>query len=213
MFKEDFLAKACALEILDDTFLAHLARDDAGLRNQISKWARSGVLVRLAKGKYLLGEKYRKAHVSRERLAFLLYPDSYVSRMTVLIQNRMVPEAYFGKIIRCVSLHKTRKIENLFGSFDYCSTKKELYRGFRTLKDENGMPYSCATPTKALLDHLYFDAPRANPSADYFEHSLRLQNVVKIKVQELRDFRKRYPARFRPWFDAILSYRKEHSGD
>ena len=209
MYKSEFLSRTRHLDIIDETALSLFARDDKGLYNQVSKWARDGFLERISKGRYVLSRKEFGQRISNEALSGRIVLESYVSTLSVLALEMMVPEAATGFAVSCVTCRKPRRFESTVGSFVYRHIKEQAYGGFAVQRDEFDKAYRQATPTKAVLDLLYLDAQKIPPCRDYLEKGLRLQRPEKLSVRELKSYRGVYSKRIDHWIDVLAAFRKE----
>ena len=79
-------------EILDYQTLIDVLKDLSSPRDKITDLLRQGVLVRVKKGLYVFGDKYRRYPYSKELLANLVYGPSYVSLDYALDYYGIIPE-------------------------------------------------------------------------------------------------------------------------
>ncbi len=79
-------------DVLDYQQLVSCLQGYAKPRDRISSLLAVGSLIRLRKGLYVLDERYRRATVSREYLANLIYGLSYVSLDYALSYYGLIPE-------------------------------------------------------------------------------------------------------------------------
>lgn len=208
MLKAEFIAKTQHLDLIDDTALAFLARNDAGFYNQISQWAREGLLERISKGRYILSRKQFGQRISNEALACRIVACSYVSMSSVLATEMMIPESYTGRVVTSVTWRKPRHFESSAGTFLFRHIKQSGFSGFETRKDEYGKPFKRATATKALLDLLYLDTKKVIPSTDYLDRGLRLQKLEKISVNGLRSYQGVFSKKLDRWIELIMDLRR-----
>ena len=61
-------------------------------RDKITNLLRQGGIIRVKKGIYVFGERYRRRPFSRELLANMIYGPSYVSLETALHYYGLIPE-------------------------------------------------------------------------------------------------------------------------
>ncbi len=117
---------------------------------QLSRWEKRGELVRLKRGIYKLADR----EVEEMVVASVMYRPSYVSLETALHYQGVIPEVV--NMITSVTTITSKEFENQMGVFVYSKLKKELYFGFKKVKDsKSGMYYQIAEPEKALLDWIY----------------------------------------------------------
>lgn len=161
------------------------------MRNQLLRWRKKGLVVRLRKGLYLLSKEERTTFASKELIAENLYQPSYISLEAALSYYKLIPEKVVP--ITSVTTRKTKTFQNEEGLFIYRHLKKNAYFGFRLERDEYGFPYFLAEPEKALLDYLYLNlgSIKADDS-HYFSTSLRLQNKSSLNKSKFMRYAKRY---------------------
>ena len=167
------------------------AADPQVMRNQLLRWKKRGLVVRLRKGIYSLSREERRTALSRELIAANLYQPSYISLESALSYYKLIPEKVVA--VTSVTTRKTKSFENEEGLFLYRQLKKTAYFGFRQARDEGGFPYFIAEPEKALLDYLYLNlgSVGSDPSG-YLRDSLRLQNRSSLNKRKLANFAARY---------------------
>lgn len=153
-FKEALLPEGC--------FSIHQARaffPDFD-RNNLTRWTRRGLLVKLRQGWYAFSEMLQRPDFARY-IAGRLYRPSYISLHTALSIYGMIPEAVTS--ITSVTTLKTAKFENRFGQYSYMTIKPDLFFGYKPVLLQNGeadmgkpqKAWMLAYPEKALLDLLY----------------------------------------------------------
>jgi predicted transcriptional regulator of viral defense system len=127
----------------------------AKARNQLSRAAQSGQILRLKRGLYITANFYRAYHDDSRFLPVIsqiIHPLSYVSSLYILQQENIIPEAVYR--VTAINVKKTSEIENPIAIFTYQHIKTSLYLGF-TFEEFLGHPYYIASPAKALFDYLY----------------------------------------------------------
>jgi hypothetical protein len=153
------------------------------LRNQLTKWQNRRLVIKLRKGLYVLGELDRKITPSRMFLANQLYQPSYVSNEYALGFYDIIPERVYD--ITSVSSKKTVTFENEFGRFVYQHLKKEGFKGYKMVVDENGFNCFIAEPEKALMDYCYLKLLLFKTRPYIVFDSLRLQNLKFLKTRKI----------------------------
>lgn len=156
--------------------------------NNLTRWVRKGLLVKLRQGYYAFPE-----YLSRRDFSFYvsnrIYRPSYISLHTALAFYGMIPEAVTQ--ITAVSTLKTADFENDFGFYRYKTIRENLFWGY-DLKPFDSKTILFATPEKALLDLLYLYPFYASP-----EDFLDLRLDEEFMQEELNADRLReYAARF-----------------
>lgn len=153
-FKEKLLSEGC--------FSVHQARTFFPTfdRNNLTRWTKKGLLVRLRKEWYAFPELLQRTDFSRY-VACRIYRPSYVSLHTALSIYGMIPEAVTS--ITSVTTLKTARFENPFGQYAYQNVKPALFFGYKpVILPQNTAVFNApsqawmlALPEKALLDLLY----------------------------------------------------------
>ncbi len=123
-------------------------------RNNLTRWCRKGLLVKLRNEYYAFPELRQVPDASRY-VANRIYTPSYISLHSALAFYGMIPEEVVQ--ITSVTTLKTAKFENAFGTFHYQNVKTPLYFGYEIKTMQNGRGLLFATPEKALLDLLYLN--------------------------------------------------------
>lgn len=154
------------------------------MRNQLNRWQKKGLILKLKRGIYLFNKNDRKTNPSLIFVANQLYAPSYVSLEFALNYYDLIPERVVD--VTSVSTKKTVRFKNELGVFIYQHIKPEAFKGFKLTKDERGLPLLLADPEKAVVDFLYLNLNRfkANPE-EQFSLSYRFQNTEMLKQRRL----------------------------
>ena len=123
-------------------------------RNNLTRWCRKGLLLKL-KNEYYAFPEFRQVPDASRYVANRIYSPSYISLHSALAFYGMIPEEVVQ--ITSVTTLKTAKFENAFGTFHYQNVKTPLYFGYEIKTMQNGRGLLFATPEKALLDLLYLN--------------------------------------------------------
>ena len=123
-------------------------------RNNLTRWCRKGLLVKL-RNEYYAFPEFRLAPDASRYVANRIYSPSYISLHSALAFYGMIPEEVVQ--ITSVTTLKTAKFDNAFGTFHYQNVKTPLYFGYEIKTMQNGRGLLFATPEKALLDLLYLN--------------------------------------------------------
>ncbi|MEW6100882.1 MAG: type IV toxin-antitoxin system AbiEi family antitoxin domain-containing protein [Candidatus Omnitrophota bacterium] len=157
------------------------------MRNQLLRWQKKGLILRLRRGVYLLNENDRKINPSRCFLANQIYGPSYISLEYAMNFYGLIPEKVAD--VTSVTTKKTFSLKNKLGLFIYKHIKSSGFSGFKLLKEPNGLPCLIAVPEKAIIDFLYFNLKRIKGRPeDLFKYSYRLQNLEKISRRKIMLF-------------------------
>jgi len=145
------------------------------LRVQLSRWCRSGHLVPLRRGVYLLGTPYRKREPHPFVIANCLQRASYVSLQSALAHHGLIPESVPS--VTSVTTGRPGEFRTPEGHHIYRHIQRSLFAGYRRIEVSPGQEAFVATPEKALLDLIYL-TPGGDETA--FLHALRLQNRERL---------------------------------
>lgn len=121
-------------------------------RNNLSRWTKKGLLIRLRQGYFTFREYKDKADYALY-FANRIYRPSYISLHSALSFHGLIPESVVQ--ITSVTPLKTASFQNLFGEYSYKSIKKELMFGYSLVSIEDGRSMQIADPEKAISDLLY----------------------------------------------------------
>lgn len=169
-------------------------------RNNLTRWCRRGLLVKL-RNQYYAFPEYRQMPDFSRYIANRIYTPSYISLHSALSFYGMIPEEVVQ--LTSVTTLKTAHFENDFGTFYYQNVKTPLYFGFEIKTMQGGRGLLFATPEKALLDLLYLnpyykteqDMEELRLDEDYMQNELnieRLNNYLsKMKSKTLEQKVKR----------------------
>ena len=122
---------------------------------QLSRWARSGLVIALRRGMYTLSPLYRRVPLNPAALAQALYPPSYLSCLWALSHCGLIPEAVVQ--YTSVTTRTTRRFENGLGRYSYAHLKPAAFFGYRP-QEIGGAKVMIAEPEKALLDHWHLES-------------------------------------------------------
>lgn len=142
-------------DVLDYQQLMSYLHGYAKPRDRISMLLADGSLIRVRKGLYVFGERYRRAPLSRELLANLIYGPSYVSLDYALSYYGMTPERVEN--VTSITTGESRRFSTPFGVFTYRPLPQRRYaRGIHWV-GEGEARCLMASPEKALVDKVWTD--------------------------------------------------------
>lgn len=180
----EFKEKFCEMPFISARGVMRFEKDPQTMRNQLTRWQKRGLVIRLKRGIYALNENDRKINPSRFFLANQLLWPSYVSLESALGYYGLIPEAVAD--ITSVSARKTSRFTNPIGRFIYQRVKPEAFRGYRSYKDGSGLECLIAEPEKAVVDFLYLNLRKFKSGAKaVFKESYRFQNIEKLKPRKV----------------------------
>ncbi len=142
-------------EVLDYQQLVSCLRGYAKPRDRISGLLADGSLIRIRKGLYVFGQRYRRTPLSREHLANLIYGPSYVSLDYALSHYGLVPERVEN--VTSVTTGENRRFSTPFGDFSYRPLPPPRYAPGIRWAGEGDTHYLIACPEKALVDKVWAD--------------------------------------------------------
>lgn len=180
----EFKNKHSKLPVITSRDAVHLEKGGQAMRNQLSRWRRRGLILEIKRGVYVLNKDDRKVEPSRIFLANRLYGPSYVSLEYALSFYGLIPER--AADVTSVTTKKTSRFKNSFGAFVYRHIKPRAFRGFKSAKDEAGLPVFIAEPEKAAVDFIYLNLSKfTKPEKERFAQSFRFQNTEKLSVKKV----------------------------
>ncbi|MBI5550424.1 MAG: hypothetical protein HY911_02880 [Desulfobacterales bacterium] len=125
-------------------------------RDKISDLLRKGVVIRVKKGLYILGENYRRRPYSRELLANLIHGPSYISMDFALQYYGMIPERV--EAVTSVTTGRSKRFMTPLGLFVYRNLPLPLFQiGMTRIEIDANTAFLMATPEKALCDKIRDD--------------------------------------------------------
>ncbi len=151
---------------------------------QLSRWQKSGYILKLRNGVYLLEDCKDLAHPFL--IANLLYQPSYVSLESALYEYGFIPDV--TQTITSVSAKKTWVTDALSHRFDYKKIKRECFIGYGARKYLNH-DVLMAEPEKAIVDFFYFNKSRIKNAGQIDELRFNCDNLKqKVDKEKLRHY-------------------------
>ncbi|MDD4637380.1 MAG: hypothetical protein PHI48_05710 [Bacteroidales bacterium] len=144
---------------VDFAVLKSIFPDHKSVHNKISELEKSGTLIRLKKGMYVLSPKESGKLISVELVANHLYGPSYVSKESALRYYGLIPESVYS--VQSMTTKHSRVFVNSLGKFEYTQCEKSYFSvGIRQeIMDNTSFLIAC--PEKALCD-LIIHTPNLN---------------------------------------------------
>ena len=140
-------------EIFDYQTLSDALKGLAYPRNRINDLLRQGIIIRVKKGLYVFGDRYRRHPYSKELLANLVYGPSYVSLDYALAYHGLIPERV--EALTSVTPNRSRRFSTPVGLFIYRQIPAQAYEvGMVRVEGEHGQAFLIASPEKALVDKI-----------------------------------------------------------
>jgi hypothetical protein len=172
-------------EEFDYQTLLDSLREYAHPRKKITSLLCKGDLVRVKKGLYLFGERYRRTPFCRELLANLIYGPSYISLEYALHFHGLIPER--AETITSVTCGRSRSFETPAGLFSYRMVPMLAYRlGVDRIELADGRSFLMALPEKALADRVVMergaDITNQRDLAVYLNDNLRIDREAVTQL-------------------------------
>ena len=142
--------------------------DPEDVRRQLSRWTRSGKIIKLRRGLYALSPPWRRRHPHPFLVANRLMPGTYVSGLSALAYAQIIPE--YVPETTSVGPGKPHVRQLALGRFSFRHVKTHLLFGYRALAVDDDQQAFVATPEKALLDLIHL-----RPGGDQCEHLAELR--------------------------------------
>lgn len=150
---EDF-RRATQSEVFDYQWIADNFSHLKKKRDKISSLVTEGKIIRLKKGLYVFGEKWRRAPLNLEVIANVLYGPSCVSFESALIHYGLIAER--SHVITSLTLGDSKVYLTPLGQFEYRAINRKKFKEgieYRSLGKEGG--FFIASCEKALADLVY----------------------------------------------------------
>jgi predicted transcriptional regulator of viral defense system len=168
---------------LKSIFLTEYTASSA--HNRINKLVRSGWLMRIKQGLYLIINNLstrEQNDISLMRIANALDGDSYISLAYALNYHQLFDQ--YSKTIMSVSKKTNKKYRFDGHLYKFSKIKKEMYFGFTEERDDGKM-IKIAEAEKALIDYLYFDKSFAGASLVFEKLH---DNYQMLDLDKLQDY-------------------------
>jgi predicted transcriptional regulator of viral defense system len=173
---DELVRLAGQLPVVESATLLALGEEAKSLSVQLSRWVRSGKLIQLRRGVYLLPPHLRRAPAPPETIANLLVTPSYVSLERALSLHGLIPEAV--PLVQSVTTARGADFATPAGDFEFRHVDPRLFFGFAEMPVAEGRAL-VALPEKALLDRLYL--ARGSFSRERLRE-LRLQDLARLDL-------------------------------
>ncbi len=186
---ESLLQKQIPYPEFDYQTLLDLVREYAYPRQRISVLLRNGLIIRVKKGLYVLGESGRQQPYCRELLANLIYGPSYVSLEYALHYHGLIPER--AEVVTSVTCGRTRTFLTPIGTFSYRTIPMAAYsNGMDRVELADGRAFLIAIPEKALADRLVAERGASLATQQeiltFLAESLRIEETVIRSLDPVR---------------------------
>lgn len=154
------------------------------IRQQLSRWTKSGRLYQLRRGLYVIAPPYQKTKPHPFLIANRLQRASYISTQSALAFYGLIPDTI--QATTSVTAGRPERLETPLGLFIYRHVKPELLSSYQMIEvfGQNAPVQQAliAKPEKALLDLVYLQPGGDQPA---YLQELRLQNLDRMDIEEL----------------------------
>jgi len=158
--------------------------DLAAPEKKIHALEKSGELIRLKRGLYVVNELVTGKPIDSRLCANHLYGPSYVSLQWALRFYGLIPERVFQ--MTSVTTKRTRVFDTSIGSFSYMQVPKAYFPIGVRMEESNGCCSLIATPEKALCDTILSDNYVPEQSIVRLEEYL--EEDIRFDTDALKEF-------------------------
>jgi hypothetical protein len=197
-------------DIFDYTQLMFGLSDYKKPRDVVTRLFIDGKIIRIRKGLYCFGVLWRKAPVSMETLANIVYGPSALSLDYALSHYGLIPEQV--TTLTSVTPGRSRVYNTPVGRFSFIHLPTQFYGFGLTSENTNSQQWLIMKPIKVLADKVWTDKrfqPRsAVDFAAYLFHDLRideLQLLSCIDDDNLTEIAQNFTTRKIKWLVEFLS--------
>lgn len=169
-------------------------------RDKITDLIKKKIIIRIKKGLYVFGDRYRRHSYSRELLANLIYGPSYVSLDYALDYYGFIPER--SEALTSVTLGRSRKFHTPVGLFIYRQIPIQSYEAGMVLVEEDyGQAFLIASPEKTLADKIISErgVSLTSPAemGRFLVEGLRIDvsNIQSLSPERIDEYAGRYRSR------------------
>jgi hypothetical protein len=177
---------------IESHHLKPLLKDYTNPDDLISRLVKSGELIRLKNGFFLIKEKIEEAPIPYVQIANLLYGPSYISFEWALSYYQMIPEGVY--VVTSASATRPKIFKTAVGTFEYFSLSHLRYAIGIDQKEDEGGRFLIATPEKAIADTIHLQNKNLTAKdllIDLIEGRRidedRLKKLNKKHLQEIAD--------------------------
>ncbi|PIU78402.1 MAG: hypothetical protein COS72_02760 [Candidatus Moranbacteria bacterium CG06_land_8_20_14_3_00_43_56] len=158
----------------------------------IRYWMKSGKIIQLKKGLYVLKERWEKESQKDAYLEYIagkMLEPSYLSFEYVLSKYGILSEPVSA--LTSATAKTSREFSNALGSFRYYTLAPELFCGYEA-KEKNGFPVLEASKAKALFDFLYIRFLKQKPITAKAVEDLRInwENISRKEFERAESYLK-----------------------
>ena len=149
----------------------------------IWRLVKSGDLIRLKNGFFVIAEKIRKSPVPFPQLANLLYGPSYLSFEWALSHYGMIPEGVY--VMTSASVMKSKRFDTPLGAFAYQYLSHVRYSIGIDQKENFAGRFLIATPEKALADLIHCKSRGLESTQDMLIDLVEARRIDEDRLKQL----------------------------
>lgn len=183
------------LPVIRDVDISTIMFDSAPRRYAaVNRALKKGTLIRLRRGLYLIGKRYRKSSSSNFQIAHSLYGPGYISFESALFYHQWIPEVVYTTT--SATSKRSKEFETPLGIFHYNHVPERLcYLGVQRVGDDNEA-FFVADPWKAIADHYYVYNRNWNRLEDlYLDMRIEIEYMIESDLTILKELSKHYQSR------------------
>jgi len=122
----------------------------------LNRAVKSGEILRLKRGLYVLASEYRKSDLHPFAVAAVLHSPSHISLETALAYHGLIPEAVYQ--VASVTIQRSRAFDTPLGVFSFhCVPTHYPRAGVEALKMTDPFWAYVASPLRAIADMIYLN--------------------------------------------------------
>ncbi len=169
--------------VIDYVQLMSVLKDYKAPHRKINIMLKSGELIRIKKGLYVLGDNYRDEPICLEFLANLIYGPSYISQEYALQYYGMIPERV--DIVTSMTCKRLKLFKTPVGTFQYAYLNLERFNvGIDWQTFRSDMRLLIASPEKAIVDTL-IQYPTITTMKDMSKHLIENLRIDESALKNL----------------------------
>lgn len=182
-------------EEFDYLLLMNTLKDYAKPRDKVTRYLKEGSIIRIKKGLYVFGKRWRRELISLEVLANLIYGPSYVSLEYALSFYGLIPEKV--ECVTSVTTQKNKHFQTPIGLFSYSHLNLAKYHvGILQYELDTNRHFLIASKEKALADVLVQQKP-FRKKEELYEHlieNLRIEEslIWTLDLTQLKEIAEAY---------------------
>lgn len=162
--------------------LKPLLADYTNPNELLSRMVKSGELVRLKNGFYLISEKIANFPIPYAQIANLLCGPSYISFEWALSYYGMIPEGVY--VVTNATVTNSKVFTTPIGTFDYIYLGHQRYSIGIDQKEDGAGSFLIATPEKALADLVHLKSKNL-PENDLLTDLIQARRIDEDHLKNL----------------------------